>query len=206
MDVTIPLTSSNAASAGLAASFGANPVSTSQLIMLALAVGGLTILMISTYRRLRVRRTAPRTSAREMYADLQRESAVRHDVERVMLELDQLARQIHGRIDTRFAKLETVIRDADERIEKLSRLARTVGTGDALDVTVSEDDGAASPPTEEVPDERHALVYRLADGGLPIADIAREAERTTGEVELILALRRAKSEADQPAGFAASGS
>jgi hypothetical protein len=49
----------------------------------------------------------------------------------------------------------------------------------------------------EETDDRHAAIYRLADGGLSPAQIGQEVGKTTGEVELILALRRAKREADK---------
>jgi hypothetical protein len=39
-------------------------------------------------------------------------------------------------------------------------------------------------------DPRHALVYALADQGRSFKDIAQELNRPSGEIELILALRR----------------
>jgi DNA-binding NarL/FixJ family response regulator len=39
-------------------------------------------------------------------------------------------------------------------------------------------------------DPRHALVYALADQGRSCKDIAQELNRPSGEIELILALRR----------------
>ena len=179
---------------------GQTAMSGSQIILLALAVGGLTILMISTYRRTRERRLQPRTSARDRYTQLQNKAATTRDVERVMLELDQLARQIHGRIDTRFAKLEAVIRDADERIDHLSRLIRADRGDAAIDVTLeSEDPHMPFPSANEETDDRHGAVYRLSDGGLSAAQIGRELGKTAGEVELILALRRARCEVDKTA-------
>jgi hypothetical protein len=40
-------------------------------------------------------------------------------------------------------------------------------------------------------------VYRLADGGLTAIDIAREVGTTTGEVELILSLRKTRARAER---------
>lgn len=196
MDVTIGYAHFLTAPAGLY--LGQTAMSGSQIVILALAVGALTIVMISTYRRTRARRFQPDISVRERYAELQKKSAATRDLEQIILELDQLARQIHGRIDTRFAKLEAVIRDADERIDKLDRLVRAAQGQATFDVTLeAEDSPKPSPSVNEETDSRRAAIYRLADGGLSVAQIGQEVGKTAGEVELILALRRTRAEADQ---------
>lgn len=179
-----------------AASVGAAGISISQIVMLAFAVAALTLVMISTQRRLRRSRLAPRTSARERYTQLEERSVPTRDLERVMLELDELSRQIHGRLDTKLARLEAIIRDADQRIERLSRLTRAVEGGPAIEITLDREEPHDPPSTEpEVDDSRHAAVYRLADSGLSGLEIAREVGRTRGEVELILALRKTRKSA-----------
>lgn len=108
----------------------------------------------------------------------QHQQQVRQDVESLIVELDELARKINAQIDTRFAKLEAVIRDADRRIATLERLA-------------NQADQAARPrpaPTS-ANDAQHAVVYELADAGKTPIEIARQLGRTPGEVELILNLR-----------------
>lgn len=186
-----------------------------QLLMLAGGVLGLGVVMRSTYRRVGRSRQQPRTSARRVYAGLTEETAARRDVERVMVELDQLARQIHGRIDTRFAKLEAVIRDADQRIDQLSRLARETRGTPTLDMTVDGEthagprspggkpSNARAPKTDDT-DNRHAAIYGLADSGLSADQIAERVSQTVGEVELILALRRTKRDAARPSGLIGS--
>ncbi len=180
-------------------------MSTTQLAMLILGVVGLTILMLSTRSRVRRSRQSPRSTVRERYAQSQQQKTVTRDVEQVMLELDQLSRQIHGRLDTRLARLEAVIRDADERIDELSRLVRTADGGQTLDVTLKEENPNRPPrPAPDAEDGRHAAVHRLADVGLSVAEIAREAGQTTGEIELILALRRVKEQTDSSRTSAAA--
>jgi len=181
-----------------------------QLLMLAGGVLGLGVVMRSTYRRVGRSRSGPRTSVRSTYAELTGKTDPRPDVEQVMLELDHLARQIHGRIDTRFAKLETVIRDADERIDTLSRLLREAKGEPAVDVTLGEEATDDPPHTASRPtkvptsnatdmDSQQAVIYRLADSGLSAGQIAENVARNTGEVELILALRRTRRDAARPA-------
>lgn len=186
-----------------------------QMLMLAGGVLGLGVVMRSTFRRVGRSRQQPRTSARRVYAGLTEETGARRDVERVMVELDQLARQIHGRIDTRFAKLEAVIRDADQRIDQLSRLLRETKGVPTLDLTVdgetpagsrspgAQPSSAPAPETNDT-DSRHAAIYRLADSGLSADQIAERVSETVGEVELILALRRTKRDAARPAGLIGS--
>lgn len=170
-----------------------------QVALGALFVAILTIVMISTRNRTRRNMQAPRHVVRQQYADLSEHRKSLREVEDVMLELDKLAREVHGRLDTRFAKLEVVIHDADERIAKLERLARVVGDaspsadhGSSLDVTLGEEHPDAPEPTPKMEDSPHAVVYRLADAGMTDIQIAEETGQTTGEIELILALRRAQ--------------
>jgi len=169
---------------------GSPGVNSGQLIILAGALLCLTLVMRSTFRRARSSRQQPRSTARQVYAALQSKSETRSDVEKVMLELDQLARRIHGQIDTKFAKLEAVIRDADERIDRLSRMTREVDGKATVDVTV--DDQVSPTSGNQDSDSRHAAIFGLADRGMPPVEIAEEVGLTTGEVELILALRRVK--------------
>jgi len=173
----------------------------SQLIMLVLAVIGLTIVMRSTLRRVTRTSAEPQRTARALYADLDKEGKLRRNVEQVMIELDQLARQVHGRLDTRFAKLETVIRDADDRIDRLSRLIRLAEGAPAVDLAVEGDPFLEpSEPSAAGPAGRYDAVYRLADGGLSAIEIAQEVGTTTGEIELILSLRKTRARAEQRAG------
>lgn len=111
--------------------------------------------------------------------------AAQRDVEKQMtellVELEQMARQMTAQIDTRAAKLEMLIREADEKIALLR------GSGSGPVATLCAPDRPTQ--TSTVPDPRHADVYRLADQGLSPGEIARQLGRPYGEIELILALR-----------------
>ena len=182
-----------------AALVGAAGIGTSQIVMLALAVAGLTLVMIFTRRRIRGSRGVSVTSARERYAQLEEQSGVTRDLEKVMLELDELSRQIHGRLDTKLAKLEAILRDADQRIDQLSRLVRTAEGAATLEITLDRQEPHDPPSTEpDAYDSRHSAVYRLADSGRSAVQIAQEVGKTRGEVDLILALRRTRDKASRP--------
>ena len=163
------------------------------LVLAVLALGVLTIVMLSTRRRLQKTRTPIPPPIRERIESMQRERAITRDVDHVMLELDELSRQVHGRLDTKMAKLEAVIRDADQRIAQLERLEREGLTGRRFEVTLDAE-RPADPPVGATPaeDGRHAEVFELAEQGLTPVDIAQRVGKTAGEIELILALQRTR--------------
>jgi len=167
-------------------------VSGTQIALLAMFGAVLTIIMISTRNRVRTSIRQPRETARDRWNQANDRRQTLRDVEDVMVELDQVARQVHGQLDTRFAKLETVIRDADQRIARLERLLNKTEGVSGLDITLEEarpDDIEPAPVMQSGP---HADVYRLADAGMNAVEIAQEIGKTNGEVELILALRKAR--------------
>ncbi|MFZ4573101.1 MAG: hypothetical protein ACOYN0_01810 [Phycisphaerales bacterium] len=81
---------------------------------------------------------------------------------------DQVTRELIAELDRRAADLEVLIANADERIKTL-RESTASQTQDPL----------------------HARIYALADAGRRPIDIAKETGCPTGQVELILSLRRA---------------
>jgi hypothetical protein len=172
-----------------------------QIIMLVLAVVCLTAVMLATRRRIRDSQRTPSHTARRQFAQHREQSRSIRDVEQVMLELDQLSRQIHGRIDTKLARLETLIRDADQRIEKLTRLADKADGRPRFEITLDEEQPreqqSDNPAT--LNDERHADVFQLADDGSSPFEIAQKLGRPVGEIELILALRLTREKSAEPA-------
>jgi hypothetical protein len=108
---------------------------------------------------------------------------VERDMQKLLTELHEMARQMNAQIDTKAAKLEALIAEADQ---KIARLNGNVPADDAVE-TVAEE------PQEEAsiaPTYQHATLYELADEGHDVEEIARRTDRPRGEVELILALRR----------------
>jgi hypothetical protein len=114
------------------------------------------------------------------FASLSQQRTVERQMQNLLVELSEMARQITAQLDTRAGKLEALIKEADEKIAAMH--SQNNGSSDAP---------AAPPPAafEEMPDPRHAEVYALADQGRDASDIATELGRPRGEVELILALR-----------------
>ena len=166
-----------------------------QLGMLVLAVIFLTILMVSTGRRVRESRALTGRSARERYAELDGRHSSRREVEQATLELDKVARQVHAQIDTKLVRLEVLIRDADKRIAELSAVVGDRQRRPPFEVTLAEETPVADGETASEPsDERFASIYQWADKGLTAPQIANKVDRVQGEVELILGLRKAGNE------------
>lgn len=121
-------------------------------------------------------------------------------------EVGQIVRDMAARLETRAARLEALLDQADERIEKLeARLAagavsQSVSASDRPLRTMQISQNEASDPWTDSPDAPatpanshdplHQEVYELADGGAAPLDIARRLDQQVGTIELILALRQ----------------
>lgn len=96
----------------------------------------------------------------------------------LLVELEKMARQMTAQLDTRAAKLELLIKEADARLVAL-RESTTLPTSVPMQ----------TPPPADPPDSRHAEVYLLAKQGHTARQISQIMGRPHGEIELILALR-----------------
>jgi hypothetical protein len=158
-----------------------------------------TILIILTRRRARQSRSDDFRPQRTTEIGSRARSDINHEVGELLIQLQTVAREITGQIDTRYRVLEAVIRDADRKIARLETMSGQGAAADKpathLDVTVGDDcetypaaepSNARTSPGGNASRER---IYALADGGASLVDIARQIGRPTGEVELILSLR-----------------
>jgi hypothetical protein len=116
----------------------------------------------------------------------------------LLVELSEMARQISSQLDTRAAKLELLIKEADEKIATLQsgrppqNPSYTASSAMRLMETIEpETTDASDAPLRITPetDARHTEIYSLADAGQSAHDIAKQLGRPRGEIELILALR-----------------
>jgi hypothetical protein len=124
-----------------------------------------------------------REEAQRQMPSLREHMNVRADLERLLVDLQDLSRQLNAHIDTRFCKLEVLMKEADDKIRRLEALNGGGKSGGAI---------SRKRAAEEETDPEKSLVYKLADAGRTPVEIAREMSKNTGEVELILSLRRSK--------------
>ncbi|HET6250803.1 MAG TPA: hypothetical protein VFE47_24145 [Tepidisphaeraceae bacterium] len=117
---------------------------------------------------------------------------VERDMNNLLVELSEMARQLTAQLDTRTLKLEALLKEADERIAALKDANRQnpSSNGDALP---HESPATPAEPPAPAIDPRHLEVYDLSDQSLSSQEIANRLSRPRGEIELILKLRR-KSE------------
>ena len=157
------------------------------------------LLMMSMRRRRPTPQAPPIPEPQPRSTESVASPALRRDLDALMVELQDLSRRISAEIDTRFAKLEAAMKDADRRIAVLNRLTRESGAPRVMPASSSMEpadenrDPAAAPKPPRLrsaPDVRHTVIYELADAGFTPVEIARDLGRTPGEVELILNLRR----------------
>jgi hypothetical protein len=154
------------------------------------AVGALTIVYI--VMRPSMRKKDPLANPGPKLS-LAQQRSVEREMQNLLVELSEMARQITAQIDTRSAKLEALMQDADKKIAELKRLSassRSEARPDRADRSESPGSNpitgpASSPPT----DARYAEIYKLADAGRSAHEISNQLNRPRGEIELILALR-----------------
>ena len=169
-------------------------ISGSQTISIVLVLGATAAMLIATRRKMREARNSPKTYAREQISRIREERELGNQINLAMLELEKTAREVNAQIETKLVKLDTLIRHADARIDKLERLIRQSQGEPVVDVIVNDKVSSESQPDGSVrvtPDNLRTLVFQLADAGRSVADIARQVSRPAGEIELLLRLRPA---------------
>jgi hypothetical protein len=142
------------------------------------AVGALTILFVVLRPSLRKKDPLAKSSPKMSMAQ---QRSVEREMSNLLVELSEMARQITGQLDTRSAKLEALMLEADKKIAELKRLES---------IHHEPEIKPLEPRAAPVPnDARYSAIYSLADAGHSVQEIAQQLNRPRGEVELILALR-----------------
>ncbi len=178
------------------------------MAILGVAIIGLTLLMRLTAQRvMKSRQPAPKVGS-EIVRKRDRITLAQQTLEQTMLELDELSRQVHGQLDTKLARMETLIRDADRRIERLARMQGGTESSASLDILLSKEmphgleTAVATSNTRPQPDQsaertrdrKQTRILSLADEGFGSGEIAEKTGIHVGEVELILGLRHARDQ------------
>ncbi|MEM1329978.1 MAG: hypothetical protein AAGG07_05405 [Planctomycetota bacterium] len=136
--------------------------------------------------------------------DIRSAARGRESLETVMADCEELAQRMASIMEAKAARLETLIADADERLAKLERSEQRGATPSLaaepevrLPRRTHSGDQRPEPPTSPAapePDQHGDMrqrIYDLADQGLSPVQIAQRTSQPTGQVELVLALRRA---------------
>ena len=122
-------------------------------------------------------------------ASLSSQRAVERDMQNLLVEYERMIRNMTAGLDTRAAKLEALIKEADEKLAALESATATAAAPAGAPSMPARRDPPPPEPAASGPDPRHVEIYDLTDQGLSARDVARKLGRPNGEVELILALR-----------------
>ena len=159
--------------------------------------------LTSVRRRLRNRGPSPTHYAREQIARLHEETGLKQDMQQLIAELHEAAQRLNAQLDTKAAKLEALIRDADERLARLdgrpvapgidvtvgAEATAPISTGDAGSAVLDKPGNPSARPADRRTHRDKDRVYALADKGKNPVEIAQTTGLKPGEVELILAIR-----------------
>jgi hypothetical protein len=176
---------------------GTKPIDPTSWIMIAL---GATLLIYMSFRPMLRKRKDP--LEKHPFSSLATQRAVEREMQNVLVQLSDMARQMSAQLDTRAARLEELLRQADERIATLRRISndlpdlpprqespREEPPSQVPFMRLTEDTTPRMPVGDPNPDPRHLEIYSLSDQGLSARDIAIRLDRPAGEIDLILALR-----------------
>lgn len=168
-----------------------------------LLLGGLLLITMFFMSRLaKRRRRGPVSiiSPHEQLERLKQARGMRGDLEQLMVEIEQMAKRMSAHLDAKSMRIERLLQEADERIEKLEALqqnpinpAQSIAHNDVSQpASVQRSAQPEAPAVDALPDDPLARsVYELADQGIEPNQIARQLDEHVGKVELILALRSA---------------
>lgn len=161
-------------------------------------VGAVMVVMYLTFRP---KKRDPLAS-QPFRTSLAQQKSLERDMQNVIVELSEMTRQMTSQLETRAAKLEQLMTDADAKLAELrsaTENARPTSVDHPAEFTAIASDVITPAQTStnrpamrlvtEHTEDRWAEVYRLGDEGLTLPEIARRLARPNGEVELILALR-----------------
>lgn len=161
---------------------------------------GLSIVFV-LYLTFRKRYRGDALNGSSFRINLQQQKALERDMQSVVIELADMTRQMSAQLETRAAKLDLLIQEADAKIAKLNVALANVDTG-KVSVSTSIDLPLSPSATLPIPmkspglrlvkddtEDRWAQVYLLADQGLSTSQIATRLNRPEGEVDLILHIR-----------------
>lgn len=173
------------------------------------------IMALFSFGRARKKKNFDAPTAREHLERTRQRQGVRHDLQGLMVEIEQMAKRLGAQLDAKTIHLEKAMREADERIAQLQALRETGPGGGAASPlpqappTDPHSEGVSPPPPDaaasasESPDAASIApepdvytdpltqeVYALADRGQGPQSIAQSLGEHVGKVELILALRQ----------------
>ncbi len=178
---------------------GANPTVLTDMLgggLLAAGVLGLVFIFVRKLRKNRQKQFEMDLPPRERIDRLNSGASNTNDMHAVTARAQESVQTLITQLENKAVRIESLLDRAESRIAELESRFDTASDGLA---SQREEQNTALPPaiamsrSPDAPpaDPLHARVHALADKGLNPVEIARQVDRPTGQIELILALRRA---------------
>lgn len=163
---------------------------------------GVMLLVAWALMRLRSkkRNTRPLATPQEVIERNRQARGMQGQLEELMVEVEALTRRFGVQLDAKARRLETLLTQADERIEELrtlqgqpSRYAEDMDSDNERPDEPQQAPSSIRPAVQPlVEDPLATSVYNLADSGMDAHTIAMQLDEHVGKVELILALRKVR--------------
>lgn len=163
------------------------------------AIIGIGFLMIISVRGKVSRRNSARPSPREMIEQIKSRGLQRSESSASSADMVQATQRLAAQLDNKAAKLEVLIKHADERIAVLNKLHSKAAPPKQAKPQAEFKKPPSPRPHLQMDNQRRASpqtmdpltrsVYNLADYGRSSLEIAQELDEQVGKVELILSLR-----------------
>jgi len=154
-----------------------------------LVAGAAIVYMLLRNSAKKKRREDPMERAGGAGLSLSQQRNVEREMQHLLVELSQMARQLTAQLDTRSAKLELLIKEADDRLEQLKAASGQLPAPPHDSFRIGPPTAPVAPAAADLRATRHAEIYSLQDAGRTPFQIAEQLGRPAGEIELILALR-----------------
>ncbi len=177
---------------------GANPTVLTDMLgggLLVAGVLGLVFIFVRKLRKNKQKHFEMDLPPRERIDRLHSGASSTNDMHAVTARAQESVQTLITQLENKAVRLESLLDRAESRIAELE--ARFDAASDGL-ARREEHNAAPRPaiamtrePDSPPADPLHARVHALADQGLNPVEIARQVDRPTGQIELILALRRA---------------
>ena len=136
--------------------------------------------------------------ARDHVARIRDQHQLRQSMDELLVQLEEVSRSVGAQVETKFTKLEKVIRDADDRIARLEGVLGHSSNEPAKPAARPPRDDTGTRP-EPRPEESRPIkpvdpsfqrIYDLVDAGASTIKAAEQLNMPLGEVELIVNLRK----------------
>lgn len=173
---------------------------TLSIALVAFGTAAAVMILLRNLRRANRKSREMDRPARDRLDELRDHAATSTSLHATMAQTQDAVQRMVGQLEAKAVRVESLLDLAEQRLaDYQARLAELESRAALLDRASNPDQARTAPgsstphyPSPAMPaaDPLHRRVHELADQGLSPVEIARRIDRPTGQIELILALRR----------------